>query len=364
VRAPWGLAVALAACVHQAKVAPNEALHVTPPDADVDARDDAAEEVDAGGTDASARNVPMLVAKIDGVVSLAVDGTNVYALSHLDTKWRLWRVSTSGGTPVALDDYFAKNASFAVDDEHVYVATAARVDLPMPHGIYAMSAYGRVVAAPKGGGARHVLFDAPFAATGVVTWSGDAYWLSGKLRGPGEFVLESVLRAPATHGAVSDIAIGQYGASSVAVDASGIYWSVEGVPDARTHVWRAGKIVRAGAARGSTAVLATTAPRPHAVTLDGDAIYFVADGAKLARVAKSGGGVTAVADGVVAYVVDSAFVWWASDHAVAWRSKSSDASVATLHVDDSVGAIALDAERIYYATPTAVWRVTKAIATK
>jgi hypothetical protein len=364
VRTRWAWLFGLAACAHPAKVASHEAPRPTASDSDNDGPDDAPEELDAGGADGSARDAPSVVAKLDGVVALAVDGTDVYALAHLDAKWRLWRVAKSGGTPAALDDYFAKTVSFAVDDARVYVATAARVDLPMPHGVYAMSAYGRVVAAPKGGGARRVLFDAPFAASNVATWDGDAYWLSGKLRGPDEFVLDAVLRAPATHGAASDLAIGQYGVSSVAADASGVYWSVRGVPDVRTHAWPAGKIVRAGAAHGSTVAVATTPPRPRAVTLDGDALYFVADDAKLERVAKTGGAVTSVTDGVVAYVVDASFVWWAADHAIRWAPKRGPTGDASVHVDDAVTSIAVDAERVYYATPTAVWRVRKAISGK
>jgi hypothetical protein len=208
-----------------------------------------------------------------------------------------------------------------------------------------------------------VLFDAPFAAASVAVSGGDTYWLSGKLRGSGEFVLDAVLKAPATHGAASDIAIGQHGASSVVADASGVYWSVEGVPDARTHAWPAGRIVRAGAARGSTVNVATTAPEPHAIALDGDDIYFLAEGGKLARVGKRGGAVTAVADGVIGYVVDASFVWWAADHAIESTRKGSNAAGASLHVDETVGAIGVDAERVYYATPTALWRVTKSIAT-
>jgi hypothetical protein len=364
VKATWSVVVVLAACGHPAHAPPSEPLRPNVADADVDPADDAPEEVDAGPPEAGAALAPTLVAKIDGVVALAVDGTDVYALSHLEKKWRVWRASKSGGAAAALDDYFASRVSFAVDDERIYVATTSAVHLPKPHGVYAMSAYGRVVAAPKGGGTRRVLFDAPFAAASVSTSNGEAYWLSGKLRAPDDFVLESVLKASATHGATSDVAIGQYGATSVVADVDGAYWSVEGVPNVLTHAWPPGKIVRSGSSRGRTIPVATTEQRPRAMTLDGDELYFLEGDSTLAHVGKQGGAVTTVTTGASAYVVDASFVWWVGDHTIQWAPKSGQGASGSLHVDDGVTAIAVDAERIYYATPTEVWRVTKAVATK
>jgi len=356
------VAVVLAACGHAANVPQGEAAR--PNVAEVEHADDAPDDVDAGAPDGDAPLAPALVAKLDGIVTLAVDGTDVYALARLEKKWRVSRVAKTGGVAAPLDDYFASRVSLAVDDQRVYVATSSAVHLPMPHGVYAMSAYGRVVAAPKGGGARRVLFDAPYAAAHVATWNGDAYWLSGKLHGPDDFALDVVLKASATHGAASDLATGQYGVSSVAADASGIYWSIEGTPDFRTHAWPAGKIVRAGPSRGRTTPVTTTEKRPRALSLDGDELYFLEDDATLAHVGKNGGAVTTVAKGVTAYVVDATFVWWLGDHALHWAPKSGAAGEGTLHVDDDVTAIAVDAERLYYATPTTVWRVAKAIATR
>jgi hypothetical protein len=67
---------------------------------------------------------------------------------------------------------------------------------------------------------------------------------------------------------------------------------------------------------------------------------------------------TTVATGV------ASFVWWVGDHAIHWTAKSGQADEGSLDVDDGVTAIAVDAERLYYATPTMVWRVAKTIATK
>ncbi len=364
VKATWSVVVvALAACGHPANAPPSELVHANVADADIEPADDAPDEVDAGAPEAGASLAPTFVALVDDVVALAVDGTDVYALAHPLTKWRVSRVKKTGGVAAPLDDYFASLVSFAVDDERVYVATASVVHLPRPHGVYAMSAYGRVVAAPKGGGQRRVLFDAPFAAANVSTSNGEAYWLSGNLRGP-DFVLESVLKAPATHGAASDVAIGQYGATSVVADVNGIYWSVEGVPNPRTHAWSAGKIVRAASTRGSSIPVATTESRPRAMTLDGDELYFLEGESTLAHVGKTGGPLATVATGVSSYVVDATFVWWVGDHAIHWAPKSGQGAGGSFHVDDGVTAIAVDAERVYYATPTTVWRVPKAIAAK
>jgi hypothetical protein len=362
VKATWSVVGVLAACGHPANAPPGEIVHANVVDAAVEPPDDAPDEIDAGAAEAGAPLTPTFVTRIESVVALAVDGTDVYALAHLEKKWRVWRAKKSGGLAAPLDDYFASLVSFALDDERVYVATSSVIHLPMPHGVYSMSAYGRVVAAPKGGGQRHVLFDAPYAAANVSTSNGEAYWLSGRLHGS-DVVLESVLKAPATHGATSDVAIGQYGATSVVADLNGIYWSVEGVPDVRTHAWPVGRIVRAGLSRGRTIPVATTERRPRAMTLDGDELYFLEDDATLAHVGKTGGAITTVATGVSSYVVDATFVWWVGDHAIHWAPKSGQGGEASRHVDDGVTAIAVDAERLYYATPTMVWRLPKAIAT-
>jgi hypothetical protein len=283
--------------------------------------------------DAAAVSVPpgatLVASGLEGIVAVAVDATNVYALAS-----ELLAVPKAGGSPVVL----ARSQGFhlAVDSARAVVSTLGGLStVPIGGGavtplapttnlvdglaIDAANAYYAsgdrtqivVSSVPLGGGAMTTLATAPPRGIdvgtpfeSVATDGTNVYFLTS----------DSVMKVPLSGGAPVALATGQSTLTTIATDGQNVYWA------ANTAILK----VPVG---GGTPVTLGQDPNgaPTFLDVDGDELYYVT-GVSVAKVSTQGGAIaTLVRDStnlVGGLAVDASSVYWGTG-----ESSGSNAAV-------------------------------------
>lgn len=293
------------------------------------------------------RALRTLASGFDRIDAIALDESDAYVLARAASAWRLWRVPKRGGAAARIDDFHADSIGIAVDDGYYYVATAALISEAIQGGAFRTSVYGRVVGVSKVGGARVTIFDGLRGAFfGVVSDGANVYWPSGVVDGVGGVTYDGVMKGSASPARAAFFAMKQGGVRSVAVDASGVYWTLTGRFDERARAWPNGSVVRAPVTGGAETKLATTGAEPRAIALDDAAVYWIEKDGALVRLPKAGGAHAVFAEHVDRFALDPARVCWSSGAAVLSKPKGGGDGTS-VDAGAPVTALAVDAAFVY-----------------
>jgi hypothetical protein len=191
---------------------------------------------------------------------LGVDDQNVYAATIACSvgKATVSKMPLGGGGNVTLwsDDAWTVGGLAVTDD--VVVITAASGDGDSDEDDH--GSIGEVLAVPKRGGPAQVLAHVTFAGP-LATFGDAAYWIDGD-------VLAST---PIGGGAVTTLAQGMRDASSLAVDARGVYVGIGGSTTRKLHQ---GSIIFVPADGGASTVLATSIDQLGTIAVDRGVVYW------------------------------------------------------------------------------------------
>jgi hypothetical protein len=283
-------------------------------------------------------DAPALVGSGTGAWAIAVDDTNVYfAGLHSYTVGRVAKIGGAVDTLAAqqTDPWFV-----TVDASHVYWTNSCTVDgcgifahakaaaameeiLPMP-AVDALATDGSSLFwiqtnVPSGGvytmslpkGPVQKLVDGLDHPWGIALDEGFVYWTDEDAGNIG--------RVAKAGGTKEMVATTNVGAWALAVDATGVYWSVY-LPDT-------GFVASAPKAGGPATMLATNLDSPAGVVVDGDNLYVAVEGSTSAgtvlRIPVGGGPAVAVATGQprpTNVAVDGACIYWSNEDGTIWRA--------------------------------------------
>lgn len=333
--------------------------------------------VAGGGCSSSSESSPPTVVTLASGQStpgaIAVDASRVYWIdTGSDT---VMAMPSDGGTPVTLAYGQYNPSAIAVDATHVYWTNTGNGQCSDDGALGVLDCPGSaVMSVPLGGGTPTTIASAE-SPIALVVDATSVYWVNAPYLDDSNVATGSIVKAPLGGGASTTLASGLYAPFAIAVNASDVYWTADGVDGD-------GTITKAPIGGGTLGVLPSAQPYAGPIVQDGSSLYWLnaygpeggsqtsvfsvpLTGGAPTRLAVSAGG-SDTSGPFAGIAVDDARVYWTSQTSVGYDSDGflmsvpiAGGAVTTLVAGDMGGSgIAVDATSVYWTSSNSVMKLT------
>lgn len=276
-----------------------------------------------GGECKAGHCAPVVLAKDQlQMQGLTADNQYVYwVTSSQNLTGKVQKVAFGGGAITTLATNQSNPGSLVLDQGNLFWSN-----------VYCCSSTIMKVSAD--GGTATPIATAQPGPQGLTYYDGAVYW-------PNHVAAGSLMSASTSGGAATTVIANVDRPTSIALDATNIYWTEDG----------AGVIRKAPRAGGAAALLVSNQKNPTLVNVSATYLYWIND-TSMMRQALSGGSAEPfqVADGRATIMVDSKNIYWGNDNGIKLAAHGSNVVQTLVEAKDvsSVGNMWFDAKSVYW----------------